>query len=265
MLPIRDENPTFRTSVVTGALIAVNVGVWVFVQGLGLAEPLLNSVCRYGLIPGELLGTLRPGTRIMLSRGVACVITEERNFWTLFSHMFLHGGWLHLIGNMWFLGIFGDNVEEALGHFRYLIFYLLCGLTAALAQMASDPRSGVPMVGASGAIGGVMGAYAVLYPKAPVHLMVLFGFYPIRYVVPAFTMLGYWFLLQFLGGVLSVGPASGGVAFWAHVGGFLCGVVLGPLMCRADRVRDCRRRRGRVRRLVAPAQHWREVVFEEEW
>jgi len=140
--------------------------------------------------------------------------------------MFLHGGWLHLIGNMWFLWIFGNNVEDSMGHLRFAVFYLLCGLAAAAFQVVSQPDSGVPMVGASGAIGGVMGAYVVLYPRVRVHMLVILGFYVTRMVVPAVFMLGYWFLLQLVGGAVSLGRAGGGVAFWAHVGGFLAGGLL---------------------------------------
>ncbi|MGH7945855.1 MAG: rhomboid family intramembrane serine protease [Opitutaceae bacterium] len=139
--------------------------------------------------------------------------------------MFLHGGWLHLIGNMWFLWIFGNNVEDAMGHFRFVAFYLLCGAAAALAQTATDPDSVIPMVGASGAIGGVMGAYVLLYPRVHVHLLVVLGFYVTTFAVPAVFMLGYWFLLQLVSGWSTMG-AKGGVAFWAHAGGFIAGAVL---------------------------------------
>ena len=141
--------------------------------------------------------------------------------------MFLHGGWLHLLGNMWFLWLFGDNVEDAMGHVRFAVFYLLCGLAAFAAQALADPTSAIPMVGASGAIGGVLGAYARLYPRARVHVLGLFFIFVRRFVVPAVVVLGYWFLLQVLSGLPALGsPAAGGVAFWAHVGGFLAGLVL---------------------------------------
>jgi membrane associated rhomboid family serine protease len=141
--------------------------------------------------------------------------------------MFLHGGWMHLIGNMWFLWIFGNNVEDSMGHARFAAFYLLCGFAAAALQVLSAPTSAVPMVGASGAIGGVMGAYVMLYPRVRVHLLVVLGFFIDRIAVPAYFMLGYWFLLQLLGGATSVGGGEqGGVAFWAHVGGFAAGAVL---------------------------------------
>jgi membrane associated rhomboid family serine protease len=133
---------------------------------------------------------------------------------------------MHLLGNMWFLWIFGNNVEDSMGHARFLVFYLVCGLVAAALQVAADPASTVPMVGASGAIGGVMGAYVVLYPRVRVHLAFVFGFYVTTMAVPAYTMLGYWFLLQLVGGAFSLASKGGGVAFWAHVGGFAAGAVL---------------------------------------
>ena len=138
--------------------------------------------------------------------------------------MFLHGGWLHLIGNMWFLWVFGNNVEDSMGHFRYLVFYLLCGLAAAATQTFVSPSSIVPMVGASGAISGVMGAYVILYPRVRVHMIVFLFIFITRIAVPAYLMLGYWFLLQLLGG--SAAQGEGGVAFWAHVGGFVAGAGL---------------------------------------
>jgi membrane associated rhomboid family serine protease len=140
--------------------------------------------------------------------------------------MFMHGSWFHIIGNMWFLWVFGNNVEDSLGRFRYAIFYVLCGLAAAATQALTNPASAIPMVGASGAIGGVMGAYAVRYPHARVLTLILLGIIMRTVWVPAWLMLGYWFLLQFLGGLPALASEEGGVAFWAHVGGFVAGVVL---------------------------------------
>src|SRR4051794_24004602 len=145
---------------------------------------------------------------------------------SILTSMFLHGGWLHLIGNMWFLWLFGNNVEDSMGHGRYLVFYLMCGLAAAAAQTLVNPTSALPMVGASGAISGVMGAYIVLYPRVRIHMLIFLGFFITRAVVPAYLMLGYWLLLQVLGGLPSLGDEAGGVAFWAHAGGFLAGAVL---------------------------------------
>jgi membrane associated rhomboid family serine protease len=138
--------------------------------------------------------------------------------------MFLHGGWFHLIGNMWFLWVFGNNVEDSMGRLRYLFFYLICGLAAAATQTWVNPASAVPMVGASGAISGVMGAYVVLYPRVRVHVLVILVIFITRIVVPAYLMLGYWFFLQVIGGGLA--SSEGGVAFWAHAGGFVAGAVL---------------------------------------
>lgn len=250
MFPIRDENPTFHTSVATFLIIGINVAVWVFVQGIGFNPALAKSICRYGMIPGELLGRLSEGARVPLGQGLACMLDGNPNWTSVVTSMFMHGGWFHIVGNMWFLGVFGDNVEDAMGSVRFVAFYLLCGIAAAAAQSASAPASAIPMVGASGAIGGVMGAYAVLFPRAPVHLLVFFGFFFTRIVVPAFVVLGYWFVLQVLGGLPALEGTRGGVAFWAHVGGFVAGVVLVQLFCRSDRVEGCRRRRGRAESIV---------------
>ena len=225
MFPIRDDNPTIGRSVVTMVLIALNLASWVLVQGLGTNPTLASSVCVYGAIPGELLGLVPAGTQVPLGPGLACTIGEP-NWTTALTSMFMHGGWFHLIGNMWFLWVFGDNVEDAMGPIRFTLFYLLSGFAAVAAQMWSDPDSAIPMVGASGAIGGVMGAYAFLYPKARVHMLIIFGFYIDRIAVPAALMLGYWFVLQVLGGIPTLAAEGGGVAFWAHVGGFVAGVVL---------------------------------------
>ncbi|MCP3983374.1 MAG: rhomboid family intramembrane serine protease [bacterium] len=226
MFPLRDDNPTLFASAATVALIGANVAAWVLIQGFGAEPALVRSICELGAIPGELLGNLVPGTEIPLGPGLVCRIDAQPSWITVFSSMFLHGGWFHLLGNMWFLWLFGDNVEDSMGRGRFVIFYLLCGLAAVAAQMASNPDSAIPMVGASGAIGGVMGAYAVLYPKAGVHMLLVLGFYVDRIVVPAWAMLGYWFLLQIVGGLPSLSSEGGGVAFWAHIGGFAAGVVL---------------------------------------
>jgi membrane associated rhomboid family serine protease len=170
------------------------------------------------------LGRLPEGISIPMSRTTACVITGERSWFTPLTSMFLHGGWFHLIGNMWFLWVFGNNVEDSMGRLRYLAFYLLCGLAAAAAQTFVNPASAIPMVGASGAISGIMGAYVVLYPRVRVHVLVVLVIFITRIVVPAYLMLGYWFLLQLVGGGLASG--EGGVAFWAHAGGFIAGAVL---------------------------------------
>jgi membrane associated rhomboid family serine protease len=226
LFPIGDDNPRVHPPYATCALIALNAAAWLLVQGLGQEQALARSLCLYGLVPGDLLGLVEPGTTQPLGERLACRFDGEGNPLTLVASMFLHGSWLHIIGNLWFLWIFGDNVEDRLGPLRFIVFYLLCGLAAAGAQIASDPASTIPMVGASGAIGGVMGAYALLFPQVRVNLLIFLGFYVTTVQVPALLMLGYWFLLQILGGIPALGSGEGGVAFWAHVGGFVAGLVL---------------------------------------
>ena len=240
MFPLRDHNRARRRPYVTGALIAANLLAWAGIQGLGTGAALTRSICSLGLIPGALLGTVDPGTAVDLGVGT-CVLGAPADAWiTPLSSMFLHGSWMHLIGNLWFLWIFGDNVEDELGHARYLLFYLVCGLAAAAAQVASHPASEVPMVGASGAIGGVMGAYALLHPRARVDLLMVFGFFVRVVPVPAVFMLGYWLLIQVVSGSLS--GVEAGVAFWAHVGGFAAGAALAYPLRRRPRSRVAPRR-----------------------
>ena len=226
MFPIRDDNPHFTTPYATYAILALNVAAWIFLQGLGTEPGLSGSVCRLGLIPGELLQNVPAGTRLEIGPNTFCVLGDSPGWHTVLTSMFMHGGWFHLIGNMWFLWIFGNNVEDSMGHGRFVAFYLLCGLAAAGAQILADPNSAIPMVGASGAIGGVMGAYIVLYPRVRVHMLVFLGVLITTFAVPAYLMLGYWLAIQLVSGVLSIGAEGGGVAFWAHVGGFGAGAVL---------------------------------------
>jgi membrane associated rhomboid family serine protease len=225
MFPYRDDNPTLHTPIVTLFLIGANVAMWVLVQGMGAEPSLSRSVCELGLIPGEFLGLLPQGASIPMGPQTVCVLGDEDTWFTPLTSMFLHGGWFHLIGNMWFLWVFGNNVEDSMGHIRYVGFYVFCGLAAAATQTFMNPSSPIPMVGASGAISGVMGAYIVLYPKVRVHMLVILGIFITRVVVPAYLMLGYWFLLQLIGGGLTSG-SEGGVAFWAHAGGFIGGALL---------------------------------------
>jgi membrane associated rhomboid family serine protease len=226
MFPVRDDNPHFLTPVTTYTIIALNALAWTLAQGLGTEPALSASVCRLGLIPGELLQTVPAGTSVPMSESTACVISPSPSWFTPITSMFMHGGWLHILGNMWFLWIFGNNVEDSMGHLRFAVFYVLCGLAAAALQVAFSPDSAIPMVGASGAIGGVMGAYVLLYPRVSVHMLVIFGLFIRTIAVPAYFMLGYWFLIQVLGGLGSLGRREGGVAFWAHVGGFAAGLLL---------------------------------------
>jgi len=247
VFPLSDDNPTARLPIATLAIIALNLLVWGLLQGFGAATPLGQSMCLHGLIPGDLLGNVAPGTRVPVSEQLVCQLDGESNWSSLLTSMFMHGGWFHILGNMWFLWVFGDNVEDVMGPFRFVAFYVLCGLAAAAAQIAAAPTSTIPMVGASGAIGGVMGAYALLFPRARVNTLIFLGFYITTIAVPAVFMLGYWFLLQLLGGLPALGEARGGVAFWAHVGGFLAGVILIGLFTRRDYLAAYRglvRRRG---------------------
>jgi membrane associated rhomboid family serine protease len=199
MIPLRDIIPSRTTPTVTIALIVVNVLVFLYELTLGRAVE--DFTLYFGLVPAAF------------------------SWVAVFTSMFLHGGLFHVAGNMLYLWIFGDNVEDRMGHGRFLVFYLLCGTAAALAQTIAAPDSVVPMVGASGAIAGVMGAYFVLYPKSRIVTLVpLFFFFQII-EVPAIFFLGIWFLMQFLSGVGSiVSAAQGGVAFWAHVAGFVAGI-----------------------------------------
>jgi membrane associated rhomboid family serine protease len=221
MFPISDDNPRIRTPYATIALIALNIGAWLWVEGSGNGPAVARALCLYGLVPGDLLGLVAPGTTVPLGGGLVCQLDGSSSPLTLVTSMFLHGSWLHIIGNLWFLWIFGDNVEDRLGPLRFTLFYLICGLAAAGSQILSNPSSATPMIGASGAIGGVMGAYALLYPRVRVNLLIFLGFYVTTIKVPAVLMLGYWFVLQIVSGIPALDGESGGVAFWAHTGGFL--------------------------------------------
>jgi membrane associated rhomboid family serine protease len=251
MFPYRDENETQRLAIVTGTVIALNVLTWLFVQGAGSTVALARSVCELGLIAGELTGSLAPGTRFPMGEGLVCATDPGRQISHVLTHMFLHGSWMHLLGNMWFLWLFGNNVEDSMGRLRFLVFYLLCGLTAAAAQIVTSPDSAIPMVGASGAISGVMGAYLLLYPRVRVYTIVPLGFFITSMALPAWVMLGYWFLIQFVSGLVDVGGEGGGVAFWAHVGGFVAGLVLVKLFARSDYVAEHQAHHWRPRRVMS--------------
>ena len=238
MFPYHDENETQRPAYVTMVFVAINVFMWVVVQGAGSALPLATSVCNLGLIPAELTGALPPGARFPIGEGLVCLTDPGRQPFNVLTSMFLHGSWMHLLGNMWFLWLFGNNVEDAMSRVRFVIFYLACGLAAALLQVVTEPASTVPMVGASGAISGVMGAYLVLFPRVRVFTMVPLGFFFYQMALPAWVMLIYWMALQFFGGITSIvaEEGGGGVAFWAHIGGFAAGVVLIKVFERRDRI-----------------------------
>lgn len=227
MLPIRDENPTEITPYFTLLFLAVNVAAWVLLQGAGQPQALESSVYAFGALPCEVTGSCE-----VEGLGRSAVITS----------MFMHGSWGHLIGNMVFLWVFGNNIEDSMGHLRFIAFYLICGVAAAAAHVLVAPNSSVPTVGASGAISGIMGAYIVLYPHVRVHTWVPpFFFLDLK----ALVLLGYWFVIQLASGVFTFGPEAGeqgGVAFWAHVGGFVAGVALIKLF-EKRKLTDAKRRK----------------------
>ncbi len=216
MLPIRDNVPSRSFPVMTVSLIVVNTVIFLFEVSMG-QRALAGFVTRYALIPGHVAAYFS-----------GAQLEPRRVFFPFFSSMFMHAGWIHLIGNMWYLWIFGDNVEDRLGHVRFLVFYVLCGLIGNAAHYALNPASSLPALGASGAIAGVLGAYIISYPGARI-LVLLPIFFFIQFIeLPALVVLGFWFILQFLSGAASVVASgeTGGVAWWAHIGGFLGGITI---------------------------------------
>jgi len=215
MIPLRDSQPSYSTPVVTAGLIVANV--LIFLHQVSLDDFSLNHFIRsYGVIPARF------------------------EFPSLVTSMFLHGGWLHLIGNMWFLWIYGDNVEDILGRLRYLLFYLLCGVAAGLTHVLTHAGSPVPTIGASGAVAGLMGAYLVKFPHSRIVTLIPVFFLLTTVEIPAVVILAYWFLIQIVSGMASAGQmasAQGGVAWFAHVGGFVAGMVLISLMRTRERYR----------------------------
>ena len=222
MIPLRDDNPVRTRPVVTVVLIVLCTLVFLWQQSLS-ANGQQQAAYLFGLIPAVLFGNAQLEGQ-WIPAGA-----------TLITSMFLHGGWLHLIGNMLYLWIFGDNVEDRLGRGRFVVFYLVCGIVAALGQGVADPRSEVPMIGASGAISGVLGAYLVLYPRAKVLVLLPLLIFVTTVRVPALVVLGIWFAGQLLSSLLAAPGSGGGVAFAAHVGGFVAGVVLIRLFLRDRR------------------------------
>ena len=219
MIPLKDKNPSSTFPFVNYVLIAANLLVFFYELSLG---PQLNDfILKYGLISHRYFYYVAHHTHFMT------------RYIPFFSSMFLHGGWMHVIGNMWFLYIFGDNVEDRLGHGKYLIFYLLSGLAAAVIQLLSSVGSLVPTIGASGAISGVLGAYLVMFPRAKVvTLLPIFFFFDII-DISAMLFIGFWFVMQFVSGLQTVGiDTTGGIAWWAHIGGFLAGVLMVPIFRR---------------------------------
>ena len=221
MFPIRDDQPRFSTPFINYFIIALNLAVFMFIelpmqaQGPRAMNMLIEQ---FGLIPHDLTRAIAGVPQYPLAANILTILTS----------MFLHGGWFHVLGNLWFLYIFGDNIEDHLGHFSYLIFYLVCGIAAALTDIALSPTSNVPTIGASGAIAGIMGAYVLLYPRARVQTLVVLIVFFTFWWLPAWVFLGYWFLIQFVATTLMASSAhhqTGGVAFAAHVGGFVAGLI----------------------------------------
>jgi membrane associated rhomboid family serine protease len=217
MFPISDDNPRHLTPVVTWSIIGTCLLVFLWQSSLG-SNAAQAAIYEFGMIPARVFGEAE------LPPTLAVVPAWS----TLLTSIFMHGGWLHLGLNMLFLWIFGDNVEDSMGHIRFLIFYLLCGIAAALAQALMNPGSTIPMVGASGAISGVLGAYLLLHPQATVRVLFILGIIPIVVHVPAIIVLGLWFVTQLASAAFSP-MTEGGVAFMAHVGGFVAGMAFVPL------------------------------------
>jgi membrane associated rhomboid family serine protease len=220
MIPLRDDNPAQRVPFVTRTIIVLNV--LAFVYELTLSDGTHELLRDWGVVPGRLFAALTGETSLPVE------------LLTLLTSMFLHGGWLHLIGNMWYLWIFGDNVEDRMGHGRFLLFYLGAGIFAALFHSALMPGSPMPTVGASGAIAGVLGAYAFAFPRAKVLTLVPIFFFFQIIAIPAMILLGIWFAFQFIAGTMSFGAAGGsaGVAWWAHIAGFVFGFLAMMAMSR---------------------------------
>jgi hypothetical protein len=229
MLPLRDNIPSRRFPIITVLLIVINV--LAFLWELGLGRRLQDALLVLGIVP----------VRYTVAE-IADLFTWREQLWPFLTSMFLHGGWTHLFGNMWTLWIFGDNVEDRLGHLRFLVFYLCGGVAAALLHIYTNPTSPVPTIGASGAIAAVMGGYFRLYPHARVEMVIPPFFLGPYFVVPAVVFLGWWFILQFFNGTLSLlsqPDAVGGIAWWAHIGGF----VFGAMLCSVIKVKQFYRRR----------------------
>jgi membrane associated rhomboid family serine protease len=232
MFPLSDDNPTLHTPIMTWLILAAMFAVWLVVQGGGLPGNelvLVKSLCNYGMVPGELTHRAALGTGVPLAPGLACVVDRDPiNVFTPLTSMFLHGGWGHLLGNALFFWVFGNNIEDSMGPWRFLAFYVICGLAAAGTHILIQPDSPVPTVGASGAISGVLGAYLVLYPKVRVNMLFILIIFFRVIPIPAWLVLIYWFGVQLFTAYLSPVRAdvSGGVAVWAHIGGFVAGMLL---------------------------------------
>src|ERR1035437_1850133 len=242
MIPVSIENRTVRPPWMTVLILTAIFAVWILVQGGGLPGNdalLANTVCNYGMVPGEITHLAPLGQAVPIGSGVDCVVDNDRiNYLTPLLSLFLHGSWMHILGNALFLWIFGRAIEDVMGPARFLGFYLLCGLVASAAQIVVNPSSPVPTVGASGAISGVMGAYLMLFPRVRVHMFFWFLIFFKIFRIPAWLVLLYWFAIQLPPGCPELtsmgGERTGGVAVWAHVGGFLTGLLLVRFFERPD-------------------------------
>lgn len=244
MIPLSDENPTVRPPVMTVLILAAIAAVWVIVEGAGLDDRMVRSICNLGLVPGELTRLAPVDSGVPIGPGLFCAVDAQVSNWaTPVVSMFLHGGWVHLLGNALFLWVFGNNDEDVMGAPRFLAFYLLCGMAAAGMHILVDPASPVPTVGASGAISGVMGGYLMLFPKVRVRMLITFVVVFRVVSLPAWAVLASWFGLQLLVGMTQlsrVGAPTGGVAVWAHIGGFIAGALLVRWFVRPDLVAERR-------------------------
>lgn len=217
MIPIRDSVRPRHKPFINWLLIVINL--WIFISNLGLSQSgLENLYLRYGVVPSEVFYLVKADASYFLI--LSPFITA----------MFLHGGWFHVIGNMWYLWIFGDNIEDRLGHLRYLLFYLATGIVGSVAHVLINPTSPVPIVGASGAIAGVLGGYFIVFPRARVLALVPIIFFFTLMEIPAVIFLALWFILQLFSGTLSLSGAADPIAFWAHIGGFLAGAIMIKLL-----------------------------------
>ncbi|OGW02785.1 MAG: rhomboid family intramembrane serine protease [Nitrospinae bacterium RIFCSPLOWO2_12_39_16] len=213
MIPLKDDNPTKIFPIVTIGIIAANILVFIYQLSLGAGYE--KFIFTYGAFPYEITHSVDIGPPVQMPV-----------FFTVYSSMFMHGGFMHIIGNMLYLWIFGNNIEDSMGHIRFIFFYLICGTVASLTHIFLAPNSKIPMVGASGAVSGILGAYLLLFPHARILTLVTFGFFIKMIKIPAMVVLGFWIVLQFLNSTVASGSEGGGVAWFAHIGGFFAGLIL---------------------------------------
>lgn len=213
MIPLKDDNPTRIFPIVTIGIIAANILVFIYQISLGPGYE--KFIFAYGALPYEITHGIDIGPQIQMPV-----------FFTVYTSMFMHGGFMHIIGNMLYLWIFGNNIEDSMGHIRFIFFYLICGTVASLTHIFLAPNSKIPMVGASGAVSGILGAYILLFPHARILTLVIFGFFVRMIKIPAIVVLGFWIVLQFLNSAVASGSEGGGVAWFAHIGGFFAGLIL---------------------------------------